>query len=246
MMTAILTDIHANREAFEACLAHAERQGASRHVLLGDFVGYGADPGWVVDRVMALVAEGATAVIGNHDLAAIGMLPTPMSGAAERAVNWTRAQLDPAQIAFLAGLPLKVEDDPNLYVHANAWDPDGFEYVEGIVEAGRSMRATRSRITFCGHVHQPAIYHMGLNQRVEHFRPIPGSALPLSAARRWLVLPGSCGQPRDGNPAACYALFDEVGAMLTTHRVPYDHPAAAAKVRAAGFAAPGDLSALGR
>ncbi|WP_028312372.1 metallophosphoesterase family protein [Derxia gummosa] len=246
MMTAILTDIHANREAFEACLAHAERLGATRHVLLGDFVGYGADPGWVVDKVMALVEAGATAVIGNHDLAATGGLRTPMSAPAQRALDWTRAQLTLAQSEFLAALPYEVEDGPLLYVHANAWKPDGFEYIDGVVEAGRSMRATKARITFCGHVHQPAVYHMGINQRVEHFAPIPGSALPLSAARRWLVLPGSCGQPRDGNPAACYALFDEVTGLLTTQRVPYDHPAAAAKVRAAGFAAPGDLSAIGR
>ena len=76
---------------------------------------------------------------------------------------------------------------------------------------------------------------MGVNQRTEEFLPVPGSPIPLSASRRWLALPGSCGQPRDGNPAACYASFDEITHMLTFWRVPYDHQEAARKVRVAGL-----------
>jgi len=120
-------------------------------------------------------------------------------------------------------------------VHANAWAPADFEYVSGALEAGRSLRATRSRITFCGHVHEPVLYHMGLTQRVETFHPVPGSPIPLSAARRWLAVAGSAGQPRDGNPAACYATFDEVDHLYTLWRVPYDYTEASRKVRAAGL-----------
>lgn len=236
MLTALITDIHANREAFEACLAHADRHGAQRYLFLGDFVGYGADPGWVVDKVMQLVARGqAIALLGNHDSAAAVAPRDRLNADARQVIDWTRGHLHPAQLEFLAKLPLKHEDGPCLYVHANAYAPADFEYITGAFEAGRSMRSTRARITFCGHVHEPMLYHMGVNQRTEEFLPVPGSPIPLSASRRWLALPGSCGQPRDGNPASCYASFDEITNMLTFWRVPYDHQEAARKVREAGL-----------
>jgi diadenosine tetraphosphatase ApaH/serine/threonine PP2A family protein phosphatase len=237
MTIALMTDIHANREAFEACLAHAGEHGAEQFVFLGDFVGYGADPEWVLDTLIDLVARGATALMGNHDAAAIGALEGHLNASARECIDWTRARLSAAQLKFLSELPLSAEDGPCLYVHANGWDPARFEYVFGPSEAGRSMRVASARITFCGHMHEPKLYHMGLPQRVETFAPVPGSPIPLSAARRWLALPGSVGQPRDGNPAACYATFDELTNLLTFWRVPYDHQQAAHKIRKAGLPA---------
>jgi len=235
MTIALMTDIHANREAFEACLAHAAEHGADQYVFLGDFVGYGADPEWVLDTLIEHVARGAVALMGNHDAAAIGELSGRLNTSAQQCIDWTRPRLSEAHRAFLAQRPLSAEDGPLLYVHANGWDPAGFDYVFGPAEAGRSMRVAQARITFCGHMHEPMLYHMGLPQRVESFAPIPGSPIPLSAARRWLALPGSVGQPRDGNPAACYATLDELTYLLTFWRVPYDHEQAARKVLEAGF-----------
>ncbi len=234
-MIALFADIHANREAFEACYEHAQRRGAERFALLGDFVGYGADPAWVIDRAIELVAGGALAVIGNHDAAVAHGPHDHLNPDARHAVAWTRARLSDAQLRFLAALPPSCDDDPCLFVHANAWAPLAFEYVLHPMEAARSMNATARRITFCGHVHEPRLYHMGSGGRVEEFEPHPGSAIPLAAARRWLALPGSVGQPRDGNPAACYALFDELTNLLTYWRVPYDFETAARKIRAAGL-----------
>jgi diadenosine tetraphosphatase ApaH/serine/threonine PP2A family protein phosphatase len=235
MTIALMTDIHANREAFEACLAHASQHGAEHYAFLGDFVGYGADPEWVLDTLIEHVERGAIALLGNHDAAAIGALAGRLNSNAQQCIDWTRERLSPAHVAFLSQRPLSVEDGPCLYVHANGWDPGFFEYVFGPAEAGRSMRVAHARITFCGHMHEPMLYHMGLTQRVETFSPIPGSPIPLSAARRWLALPGSVGQPRDGNPAACYATFDELTGLLTYWRVPYDHEQAARKVLEAGL-----------
>ena len=235
MTIALMTDIHANREAFEACLEHAAAHGADQHVFLGDFVGYGADPQWVLDTLITYVERGAVALLGNHDAAAVGTLSGRLNTGAQQCIDWTRERLSRTHHEFLSKLPLTAEDGPCLYVHANGWDPGEFEYVFGAFEAGRSMRVARSRITFCGHMHEPMLYHMGLTQRVEQFSPIPGSPIPLSAARRWLVLPGSVGQPRDGNPAACYATFDELTNLLTYWRVPYDHEQAARKVIEAGL-----------
>lgn len=235
MTLALLTDIHSNREALEACLAHAEEHGATRYIFLGDYVGYGADPGWVLDTVMAHVARGAIALRGNHDEATSSPGRVQMNDDALACVNWTRTVLQPGQLAFLEQLPLTAEEGSCLFVHANGWDPQGYEYIQGPMQAGRNLQVVRARVTFCGHMHEPMLYHMGLTQRVEVFAPVPGTAIPLSAARRWLAIPGSVGQPRDGNPAACYASYDEFNNLLTYWRIPYDHESAARKVRAAGL-----------
>jgi diadenosine tetraphosphatase ApaH/serine/threonine PP2A family protein phosphatase len=241
MRIALLTDIHANREAFEACLAHAERHGVERHAFLGDFVGYGAEPGWVLDTVMAHCARGAIAVLGNHDTAVAHAPRRQMNAMAREVVEWTRACLNSEQLAFLAALPLTQEDGDCLFVHANAWAPDEWAYIEGTLEAGRSLRATDCRYTFCGHVHDQTLFHMATHIRttqmgaVGAFVPVPGSPIPLMRQRRWLAIAGSVGQPRDGNPAACYAMFDDETLELVFHRVPYDHESASAKIRAAGL-----------
>lgn len=235
MKIALITDLHANREAVESVLAHARAEGARRYVFLGDFVGYGADPGWVVDLLREQVAGGAVAVMGNHDAAVVqGPLPT-MIPEARLVVEWTRARLDAQQLAFLAGLPMSVTDGDRLYVHANAFAPADWAYVIGRMEAVRSIQATSARFTFCGHVHEPKLFHLSGTGKVGDFVPSPGMPIPLSIQRRWLVIPGSAGQPRDGNPAACYAIFEPLTATLTYHRVPYDVVAAGAKIRAAGL-----------
>ena len=236
MRIGLLADLHANREAVEACLDELREAGCTRWVFLGDLVGYGADPGWVVDCVRDHVEAGAHAVLGNHDEAALAAGSAPMHGEAEAAMAWTRTRLDQAQKAFLGGLPLTIHDEDRFYAHANAWDPGGWAYVHNRLAAARSLSATRERLSFCGHVHEPALYH-DLEGGAGHFSPRRGTAIPLSGARRWLVIPGSCGQPRDRDPAACCAHYDTAGAQLTFLRVPYDHETAAAKIRAAGLPA---------
>ena len=235
MLIAILTDIHANREAMTACLAHARERNAQRYAFLGDLVGYGADPAWVVDTVMDYVARGAFAVQGNHDVAVTQAASKHMNPQAREVVEWTRAQLNEAQLQFLDKLPLTQEHNNLLFVHATAAEPKSWEYITGTLEAVKSMHATRARITFCGHVHEPALYNLSPTGKVSSFVPTGDSSIPLGTQRRWLVLPGSVGQPRDGNPAACYALFDDVTHELVYFRVPYDYESAAAKIRAAGL-----------
>jgi diadenosine tetraphosphatase ApaH/serine/threonine PP2A family protein phosphatase len=240
MKLALVADLHANREAVTTVLEHARAEGADRHAFLGDFVGYGADPGWVIDLIREHVAAGAVAVLGNHDAAVVrGPLPS-MTPDARAAVGWTRSRLDPSQLDFLASLPFTVTQDQSLFVHANAWAPAEWEYILGRADAARSLHATERRYTFCGHVHVPTLYHQTATGKTAEFAPSPGIEIPLSEQRRWLAIPGSTGQPRDGNPAACYAIFDAAARTLTFHRVPYDHESAAAKVRAAGL--PPDLA----
>lgn len=235
MKLALVTDLHANREAVSAVMAHADAQGAQRCAFLGDYVGYGADPAWVVDLVREHVARGAIAVRGNHDEAVvIGPRPT-MVPDARQVVEWTREQLSAEQLDFLAACPMSIAESDCLFVHANAYAPADWGYVQGRTEAIRSLRATDQRFTFCGHVHDPGLYHLTATGKAGDFTPTPGVPIPLSPQRRWLAIPGSTGQPRDGNPAACYAIFDTASATLTFHRVAYDVDAAAARVRAAGL-----------
>jgi len=234
MRIALMTDIHGNREALAACLDHAAQNGIDRYVFLGDFAGYGADPGWVIDTVMAQVERGAIAILGNHDAAALTD-SAGMNEAAADAIAWTRAQLNDRQRNFIAGLPLLVEEADRLYVHASAYEPDQWHYVTELYGAARSLMATQAHVTFCGHTHVPALFHMSLTGKFASFDPVERVEIPLTPQRRWLAVIGSVGQPRDRDPAACYAVLDDQRYALTYVRVPYDIESAARKILAAGL-----------
>jgi len=234
MKLALLADIHANIEALDACIAHAQEQGATGFVVLGDLVGYGADPGAVLERVQGLGDRLLAIVQGNHDSAAAGR-PEVMNDEAAFAIAWTARQLSNAQRDYLAALPLLVQDAEVTWVHASALEPEAFIYVSSAAEARASLDAAGTHYVFCGHVHDPALYYAGGDGRFTAFAPTPGVAIPVGAHRRWLSIVGSCGQPRDGRTGAWYALFDRGRAKLTYHRVAYDVQAAAAKIRAAGL-----------
>lgn len=234
MRLALFSDIHANRQAFAACLEAARARGAERLICLGDIVGYGADPGWAVDTVVDLVAKGGIAVRGNHDNA-IGTPSDSMNDDAQAAVEWTRGQLSAEQKAFLAALPLECEEDNRLYVHSEASDPAKWRYIRDTADAARSMLATGLQITFCGHIHRPGLYSMSSAAKMTSFVPTAGIAVQLLTGRRWLAVLGSVGQPRDGDPAASFAMFDTASREITYVRVPYDVETAAARIRASGL-----------
>lgn len=234
MRIALMADIHANRHAFEACLAHAQGHKVQRLVFLGDYVGYGADPVWAVDTVMDLVARGGIAILGNHDHA-VSNLKETMTADAEVAIAWTRGQLGPEARTFLADLPMRFEDDTRLYVHANPHSLRPWHYVSDPDSARRAFEATRAQSVFCGHVHVGALYGITATGQLISFKPIPGVPIPLPRHRRWFAVLGAVGQSRDGDPAASYALMDTDKSEITYMRVPYDVSAAAARVLEAGL-----------
>ena len=235
MNLALIADVHANLEALTACLGDARERNAERFAFLGDLVGYGADPGPVVDLVAGEVRAGALAVRGNHDDAVVRGDTEFMHETAGRVIEWTRERLTPAQRGFLAELPLVVRDDPLFLVHASPETPAEWVYVTDPLRAEHGLAAAApASWVFCGHVHEPVLYTRS-GARPVPFRPVPGVAIPVPTRRRWLAVVGSTGQPRDGNTAACYAMLDTDRATLTFHRVPYDWRAAADKVRAAGL-----------
>ena len=233
-MLALLTDIHSNLEALEACLAHARAQGATRHAFLGDLVGYNADPVAVVERVRDAHAAGAIVVKGNHDEAVEGH-GGYLNATAAAAIEWTRQVLSPELREYLKNLPLRVVEGGSCFVHATADRPERWTYVDGPGAAERSLAASGATRVFSGHVHEPALFIESRPGTAVAHLPRAGTSIPIAPGRRWLAIAGSLGQPRDGNPAASYALVDDDGRWIRFHRVPYDHHAAAAKIRAAGL-----------
>ncbi len=240
MKLALLSDIHANVQAFDACIADARARGATQFALLGDLVGYGGDPCAVMDRVMALAADGAWLLKGNHDALACVPPAAPSNVLGEMTAAWTHAQLSTAQRQFLDALPLVHHDGDVVLVHASVDAPERWHYVRDERTAGDSLRAAEAlgghvRYVFGGHVHRQTLYYYGRGRGLMPFMPTPGAAIPVPPHRTWIATIGSVGQPRDGRPEAMYALFDRSAARLTFVRVDYDHIAAARAIRDAGL-----------
>jgi len=240
MRIALLSDLHANLRALDACLAHARTQGATQFAFLGDLVGYGAEPSAVVQRVMDLGEQGALVLRGNHDTFAV----TPAAHAStlgESTALWTHDQLNATERSFLAGLPLTARLGRALLVHATADKPEAWRYAYDAQVAGLSLDAARAepevRYVFGGHVHLQSLYYRGSDDQLIAFHPRSGVTIPVPGHRYWLATVGSVGQPRDGDTRAMYAVFDAERATLAFHRVDYDFAAAARAVRAAGLPA---------
>jgi diadenosine tetraphosphatase ApaH/serine/threonine PP2A family protein phosphatase len=235
---ALLSDIHGNIQALDACLSHARAQKAQRFVFLGDMVGYGANPAAVVERIMLLTEEGAMVIQGNHDAMAIAP-PEVIKTVGDSTAAWTHRQLTPEQRAWMEALPLTLQYEDILFVHASANDPQLWRYVYDQRAAKASLDAAIEwpgvRYVFGGHVHLQTLYYRGAGDGLMAFNPQPGVAVPVPRHRQWLGTVGSVGQPRDGNTQAMYSLFDTERAQLTFHRVRYDHYAAATAIRRTGL-----------
>jgi diadenosine tetraphosphatase ApaH/serine/threonine PP2A family protein phosphatase len=240
MKLALLSDIHANQQALQACLAHALDQGAQRVALLGDLVGYGGNPFQVMEQVMGLATEGAVVLQGNHDEMALRP-PTDAVLATQggQGAQWTHAQLAPDHLAFLTDLPLTWRHEAMLLVHASADRPEAWRYVDSERAAGHCLDTAVAQDmgshVMVGHVHHQALYYQGAGRLLMKFDPRPGVAVPVSPHRPLVACVGSCGQPRDGDPRAMYALYDRAARKLTFHRVAYNHAAATAAIRQAGL-----------
>lgn len=237
MRYGVISDIHANREGFEAALAALDRHGYDQLILLGDIVGYGADPEFAVEKAAALMESGAVGILGNHD-AAIEGPDEDMNRVAREAIRWTRTRLGEPHRAVLRQLALQHQAEGTHFVHASPSHPTEWPYVTDDRQAERGLRAARERITLVGHVHKAHLWRLTSQGTATGHVPHPNIAIPLAVSQNWLAVVGSAGQARDGRPGASYALLDTTARMLTFGRVDYDHYAAARKVREAGLPAP--------
>lgn len=241
MKLALISDIHANRQALQACLDHARQQGVDQLAFLGDLVGYGADPVAVLDEVMHQAARGAWVLLGNHD--EMALTPPTRQGAeattGSQSAQWTHDQLTASHRTFLAQLPLTWSQEGLLLVHASADQPATWRYVDNEGAAGRcldqALAQQQGPHVLVGHVHHQTLYYRGTGRQLMRFDPSPGTPVPTPLHRPMVGCVGSCGQPRDGDPRAMYAIYDRSSQKMTFHRVPYNHTDAAAAIRRAGL-----------
>lgn len=231
----VLSDIHGNLEALDAVLADAASAGCVDTICLGDLVGYGASPREVLDRIQTLAPRWI--IRGNHDRVCAGITTAALfSPVARTAIEWTRSQLHPAQLTYLAALmpgPVPCEDGITL-CHGAPHDEDF--YILDSADARLGFQADPARVILHGHTHVPtvfrlydrAIYDETPSRRVRW-------TIQLDDASRWLVNPGSVGQPRDGDPRAAYAVMDVDGRTVELRRVAYDIDRAQQRIRNAGL-----------
>lgn len=232
----LFADLHSNLEAYEACIATAEELGVTRMVFLGDLVGYNADPVAVIERIADLVdAKKAVALLGNHDEAIFKDCSMKMNPHANAAIQWTKTQLSSQHVDFLKNLPLMIQEENLCLVHASAHNPADWNYVTDSMSAWHCAQSAGKSYTFVGHAHEQALFYQSAVGKLIRFVPHPGDEIPVMHHRKWVSVVGSLGQPRDGNPKACFAVFEPENELLTFHRTPYDHFTAADKVRRAGL-----------
>ncbi len=241
MRIGVVSDVHANLEALEAVLAHLDDQAPDILVCLGDFVGYGPDPNACVERLHPLLRA---AVMGNHDKAAVEDSPTDhFNLLAGEAIVWTRQTLQDGARAYLGALPLRADlaDDPAappglLLAHGSLRRPLDEYTTDGRV-ARASFLAAAFEIALVGHTHQPAIF-VESKRRVSAQGLLPEVPRILTQGERYIINPGSVGQPRDGDPRASYLLLDSNGPSATLFRVPYPIEETQRKMDAAGLPVP--------
>ena len=229
MKVAVISDIHGNRQAFEATLEAVAASDAAELWCLGDLVGYGADP----DACVELAREhAAVCLAGNHDLAVTGEIPLDeFSRGASLAVQWTQEVIAPDNLAFLASLsPTGAEGPVGLY-HASPRDPV-WEYVLSTLLAELCLDEQRHRLCLIGHSHVALSFGRREGELTTGEPRRGGAQLDLGAGE-WLLNPGSVGQPRDGDPRAAWLLLDLDEPSVSFERTDYDIAGAAAAIRAA-------------
>ena len=229
MKVAVISDIHGNRQAFEATLEAVAASDAAELWCLGDLVGYGADP----DACVELAREhAAVCLAGNHDLAVSGEIPLDeFSRGASLAVQWTQDVIAPDNLAFLASLsPTGAEGPVGLY-HASPRDPV-WEYVLSTLLAELCLDEQRHRLCLVGHSHVALSFGRREGELTTGEPRRGGAQLDLGAGE-WLLNPGSVGQPRDGDPRAAWLLLDLDEPSVSFERTDYDIAGAAGAIRAA-------------
>jgi predicted phosphodiesterase len=229
MKVAVISDIHANRHAFEAVLDAVAESEASELWCLGDLVGYGADPDACVELARAHVS---ICLAGNHDLAVVGGLALDeFSRGASLAVTWTREVMRAENLAYLTALEPSSQEGPVGLYHASPRDPV-WEYVLSALLAELCLEAQPQRVCLIGHSHV-ALSFVREEGALATGEPRRGG-VELDVARgEWLLNPGSVGQPRDGDPRAAWLLLDLDDWRVSYHRAEYDIAGAGAAIRAA-------------
>jgi putative phosphoesterase len=232
----VVSDLHSNAEALRAVMARVRRKKFDAVICLGDFVGYGAQPNQVLDTMRTLKAP-KLYIRGNHDRVAAGLQDAEgFNNAAKYAVLWTRDHLSAPNRRFLERLPLgPLQKDGVLLCHGAPHDED--EYVFHDEHARSVFQQSDAPVTMYGHTHLPVVFSIDSRYRI-HGGAVRGEVtVRLDADHRYLINPGSVGQPRDRNPAASFAIFDSKKMTVQFLRAEYDVAKTQASIIRAGLPA---------
>ena len=228
MRTAIFGDIHANLEALDAVLADAHSQSVTDFVCLGDIVGYNADPAACLNRVRDLDCP---TIKGNHDTdAADDHSLESMNPIAATALTWTRQQLDDDQRLWLKKLRMVRQVADYTIVHSTLDQPSNWNYVTNRFDAMSNFSYQFTQLCFHGHTHVPRVY-----VKSTKVSEVPAESVEIEPSAKYFINAGSVGQPRDGDPRACYVIYDHAAKLIVFRRVDYDIPLAQGKILAAGL-----------
>jgi predicted phosphodiesterase len=242
----ILSDIHSNREALGTILTFVKRKPWNKTVFLGDLVGYGANPNQAVDMVRKM--RPLAAIRGNHDKVCSGLEEGELfNRMALEAAMWTRRKLTPQNLKWLRGLPEgpMVVDGHFAICHGTPLDEDA--YIFGELEALNVFRHTDFPLCFFGHSHFPVIFALSPDSITTILTVAPSFRFKLRPGVRYLINPGSVGQPRDGNPLCSFAIYDSDTRVVTIHRLAYAFAKTQDKILKAGLPKPlADRLAIGR
>jgi predicted phosphodiesterase len=227
----VFGDVHGNLPAFEAVLAQAGECDAFWCV--GDTVGYGPFPNDSVNRVEEL---GAINVSGNHDLGSLGEISLlDFNVYARAACEWTGRNLEERVREYLLSLPLRQKPMPDfLVVHGSPRDPV-WEYILSSQEAAVNFGQSSEAVCFHGHSHAPAAFVLSEKRKVDLVIPEDGTEIVLEDGFRYLLNVGSVGQPRDGDPRACYVIYQPGKEVVSYHRAPYPVTEVQEKMAEAGL-----------
>ncbi len=228
MRFAIISDLHANLEATEAVMADAHAKECTHYVCLGDLVGYNANPKECLDIVRSL---GCPVVKGNHDeQASLAASSRDFNELAERAINWTRAQLTEEDKQWLADLRMSRQVRDFTIVHATLDTPAEWGYVFNNLDALASFTYQHTTLCFFGHTHVAGAF-----VRDGNVKRVKTERLMIKAGKKYFINTGSVGQPRDGDPRAAYCVYDTDTNTVEQRRLQYDMPTAQRKIIQAGL-----------
>jgi len=225
MKYGIFSDVHGNLEALEAVIAAYQGESIDRYLCAGDLVGYGADPCKCIEKVQSLIP---LTVAGNHDWASIDLFSIAyFNPQAAKAIEWTRRELDTAAEAFLRSLPLVHTETTFTLVHGSLDSPHDFNYIIDGFSAEQTFMRMQTAVCFVGHSHVAGVFEKDTAGRMSYLTEYP---IEIRKGDRYLVNVGSVGQPRDGNPDACYCIFDTDTNKLEIRRAAYDVRSAREKI----------------
>ncbi len=238
--TAIISDIHANLHALYAVVEDLKAQQCTDIVCLGDIVGYNAYPRECLDYVRSL---NCPVVKGNHDAEVVEDSPIAMNPMARQANEWTRAQLSTEDIQWLARLQFqRIVRSSFTIVHASLEQPKAWNYIINENDARSSFTRQFNPVCFHGHTHVPKVFEWDGMHSVDYKEALSSPLyydgeveIPLRQGCKYFINVGSVGQPRDGDPRACYAIYDTERCSVTFRRVEYDVNAASLAVLTAGL-----------